>query len=261
MYDLLGLEAATDALWAGMARAFRAEGVQDVPDRLTRGDDALALWTARDLLFSQTCGYPLTHALVGRVSLVATPIYGCPGCGGGLYRSEILVRAGDPAAGIADLRGRRAAVNGGDSQSGYSALRHAVADLAEAGRFFGAVTFTGSHRGSMQEVASDAADVCAIDCVTFNLLRHTEPDLVRRLRVLASSATAPALPYITRRDATEDDLKRLRAGLTRACGDPALAEVRALLLLEGIVVMPLSAYDRMLEMESAARAAGYPQLA
>src|SRR3546814_8202871 len=79
MYDLPGLEAATDAWWAGLAAAFRAEGLHQVPERLTREGGHAALWTAPDLLFSQTCGYPLTHALAGRVTLVATPIYDCPG--------------------------------------------------------------------------------------------------------------------------------------------------------------------------------------
>src|SRR3546814_15586928 len=80
-----------------LAAAFRAEGLAGVPERLTRDGDHAALWTAPDLLFSQTCGYPLTHALAGRVTLVATPTYGCPGCDGGPYRSEILVRRDAPA--------------------------------------------------------------------------------------------------------------------------------------------------------------------
>lgn len=261
MYDLPELRAAGDALWAGFARAFRAEGLDDVPERLTRSDDVMALWRAPELFFSQTCGYPLTHDLAGRVALVATPIYDIPGCEGGRYRSEILVRADDPATGLADLRGCRAAANGADSQSGYSALRHAVMDLAEEGRFFASTTFTGSHRASMRQVAQGAADVCAVDVVTYRLLCRVDPGLTGALRVLAHSAEAPALPYITRRDIAADDLRRLQAGLARAAGDPALKDARAELLLAGVVVLPLSAYDRILEMESAARAAGYPELA
>ena len=261
MYDLPGLERATDAWWAGLAAAFRAEGLEEVPERLTRDSDHAALWNAPDLFFSQTCGYPLTHALAGRVTLVATPIYDCPGCDDGQYRSEILVRADDPAASLGKLKGRRAAVNAADSQSGCHALRHAVMDLAEAGRFFGAVVMTGGHRASMQAVAEGTADVCAIDCVTWHLLRRTQPDLAARLRVLASSAPAPALPYITRLGVPADDLRRLQAGLRRAIGDPALAEVRAELLLADVVVKPLAAYDRILELEDAAVTAGYPVLA
>jgi ABC-type phosphate/phosphonate transport system substrate-binding protein len=113
----------------------------------------------------------------------------------------------------------------------------------------------------MRQVAAGAADVCAVDGVTFHLLARLEPRLTGRLRVLARSAEAPALPYISRRGLPREDLARLRAGLRRAAADPALAEVRADLLLEGVVVKPLSAYDRILELESAAAAAGYPDLA
>ncbi len=261
MYDLPGLEEATDAWWSGLAAAFRAEGLAAVPERLTRGEDVEGLWTSPDLLFSQTCGYPLTHALAGQVSLVATPVYACPGCAGGAYRSEILVRAEDPVDSLAGLRGARAAANGPESQSGYSALRHAVAELAEAGRFFGAVKTSGSHLNSMQMVAAGEADVCAVDCVTYHLLTRTQPELTGGLRVLAATAAAPALPYITRRGLGEEDVERLRAGLRRAVADPALAEVRAALLLADVVVRPLSDYQRILELEVAAVAAVYPELA
>jgi ABC-type phosphate/phosphonate transport system substrate-binding protein len=261
MYDLPGLEAATDAWWAGLAAAFAAEGIDDVPPRITRGGDTGRSWLAPDLLLGQTCGYPLTHALAGRVALVATPVYACPGCSDGNYRSEILVRADNRAERLEDLRGGRAVANSADSQSGYSALRHAVARSAQDGRFFGSVTFSGSHLRSMEAVAAGEADVCAIDGVTFHLLTRLRPDLTRQLRVIARSADAPALPYITRRDASQDGLARLRAGLRRAATDPALAEVRAELLLEGFVVKPLTAYDRILELEAAAAEAGYPKLA
>lgn len=261
MYDLPGLEAATDAWWAGLAVAFRAEGLRDVPQRLTREADHAALWTAPDLFFSQACGYPLTHALADRVTLVATPAYGCAGCDGATYRSAILVRADDPARGLADLKGRRAAVNAADSQSGCHALRHAVMDLARDGRFFAEVIVTGSHRASAEAVAAGEAEVCALDCVTWALLQRSAPELASRLRVLATSEPAPALPYITRRDIATGDLQRLRAGLARACADPALAEARAALLLQGVVVLPLSAYDRILDMEAAADAAGCRALA
>lgn len=261
MYAPPGLEAATEAWWAGLAAAFRAEGVTDVPERLTWDADNTALWSAPDLFFSQTCGYPLTHALAGNVTLVATPVYDCPGCDGGQYRSEILVRADDPAASLVELKGARAAINAADSQSGCHALRHAVMDLTYEGRFFAAVVTTCSHRASMQAVAAGAADVCAVDCVTWHLLCRTQPELTARLRVLAHSADAPALPYITRHDVAPDDLRRLQAGLVRAVGAPGLAAVRAELLIAGVVLRPLSAYDRILEMEAAANAAGCGDLA
>src|SRR3546814_2648055 len=65
---------------------------------------------------------------------------------------------------------------------------------------------------AMQAVAAGEADVCAIDCVTWCLLQRSEPALTTRLRGLASSQAAPALPYIAHRDIPGDDLQRLRAG-------------------------------------------------
>ena len=67
MYDWPEVREATDDFWAAMARCLGS----DV--RLSRPEDFAAAWTREDLLFSQTCGYPFTHALKDKVSLVATP--------------------------------------------------------------------------------------------------------------------------------------------------------------------------------------------
>jgi ABC-type phosphate/phosphonate transport system substrate-binding protein len=76
------------------------------------------------------------------------------------------------------------------------------------------------------------------------------------LRIIARSASAPALPYVTRRDIAPSDLEKLRAGLRAAMTDPVLAETRAAMLLSGLEIVPLQAYDRLLEMEREADRAG-----
>ena len=76
------------------------------------------------------------------------------------------------------------------------------------------------------------------------------------MRIIARSASAPALPFVTRRDIAPSDLEKLRAGLRAAMADPALAGTRAAMLLAGIEIIPLQAYDRMLEMEREADRAG-----
>jgi ABC-type phosphate/phosphonate transport system substrate-binding protein len=261
MYDLPELHAATDAWWQGLARAFRREGIDDVPDALDRCPDIRQVLLSPGLLFSQTCGYPLTHALAGKVTLLATPCYAAAGCEAADYCSLVIVAAGNPAADIAALRGARCAINGTDSQSGYSALRALVAPLAAGGRFFGTVAVSGGHRASIGLVATGQADVAAIDCVTHELLNRHRPAVLAGTRVLCRTAAATGLPYVTRRGADADLLARLRSGLQRALADPALTTVRDSLLLTGIAVVPLSAYDRIAAMETAAIAAGYPKLA
>ena len=108
---------------------------------------------------------------------------------------------------------------------------------------------SGGHRKSVAAVREGRADVAAIDCVTYANLQAAAPREVKPLRVIGLSASAPALPYITRRDISPEDLQRLRAGLHAAIADPTLAETRAAMLIAGIEIVPLRAYDRMLEME------------
>jgi hypothetical protein len=111
MYDLPALRQATDDWWSGLARALTAAGLEGVPKRLTREANSEELWCRPDLLISQTCGYPLTHALAGQVRLVATPAYHVEGCDGALYRSVFLVTIRPrrwqifAAAGLPSIRG------------------------------------------------------------------------------------------------------------------------------------------------------------
>jgi hypothetical protein len=79
--------------------------------------------------------------------------------------------------------------------------------------------------------------------------------------VLCRTAAAPNLPYVTRIQADDDLLARLRNGLKRAVADPSLTASRDSLMLAGVDIIPLSAYDIIGEMEAAAVAAGYGAIA
>lgn len=261
MYDLPELRSVADAWWQGLAGAIRAEGIAEVPEALDRRAAYREVWLLPDLLMSQTCGYPLTHDLRGRVTLLATPCYDAPGCEDAEYCSLVLVAADDPAADIVDLRGRRCAVNSHDSQSGANALKALIASRGGQGRFFGNVVVSGGHAASVAMVAAGEADVVAIDCVSHALLSRYRPHALAGTRVLCRTPSAPNLPYITRRTAESDLLRRLRTGIARAFADPRLSELRGALFLAGVAELPLSAYDRILDMENAAARTGYAAVA
>jgi len=261
MYDLPELRAATDAWWATIARHLRAAGVDGVPAALDRGRPLAAVWRDPALLLTQTCGYPLTHGFADALTALAVPSYAAEGCAPGRYRSAFVVRAGDPAASLADLRGRRAAANEPGSQSGCNALRAAVAPLAGGARFFASVAWTGAHRASVAAVRGGSADVAAIDAVTLALLVRHAPSEVAGLRVLAWSAEAPALPYATRRGVPPALRQRLTAGLLAAAADPAGASARDTLLLSRLEPIADAAYAAIPEMRGAAERLDYPQLA
>jgi len=249
MYWLTELAWIADLWWDGLARHWRAAGLRDVPEASEEPRELYELWLAPDLFFAQTCGYPLTHELKDKVTLVATPRYAAPGCEGASYRSFIIVREDSAIESLADLAGKTAGINGYDSQSGWNVLRRALAPVLTAPGAFPRIVETGAHRRSIAAVRAGDVDVAAIDCVTFALLRQAAPNEVEDLRVIAASERAPSLPYITRKDIAPEDLARLRQGLKAAMADPDLADIRRALLIGGIEFLPETAYDRILQIE------------
>ena len=217
--------ATVDAWWNGLARAFRAEGIPGVPDRLDRSLSLDALWGAPDLLLTQTCGYPLFGSWAGRLQYVATPRYAAPGCEGADYCSWIVVAADSSARCLEDLRGARCSISARNSHSGYNALRALIAPLARNGRFFGSVSVSGGHAESLAQLGRGEVDVAAIDCVTHALLSRCRPQAIARDAHHRPHRDAPGLPYATRIDAAPELVQRLRAGLLRAFADPGASSV------------------------------------
>lgn len=251
---------ATRLFWEALAERIRAMGL-DAPARLDddmRYDEA---WLRPDLLFGQTCGYPYVQRLRGHVQLLATPVYGLPGCDGPLKCSFIIVNAQSSAGSIEDLRGARAAINDPGSNSGHNLFRAFVAPHAIDGRFFSSVMETGGHVLSIDAVSSGAADVAAIDCVTFGNTLRFDPARVAGVRILAETAKGPGLPFITAATTPAKDLVILRRALAETIADPALAHVCDTLSLRGISLLGDADYEALAGLERAARRYGYPAIA
>ena len=247
MYDPPFAQAANDALWQIIAGHARALGLAAAP-RLERARPYRAVWEDAGLDFAQTCGLPLVTRLKERVRLVATPRYAFPGCEGAQYRSLIVVRAGAGFAGLAALRGKRAAINARDSHSGCNALAHTVAPLVGDGGFFSGYVVTGAHVASLAAVRDGRADVCACDCVTFGLFARHAPASLAGLAVLGETAAAPAPPFITRGQAGDAEVALWREALVRGLADPESEGPRAFLGLAGVTMLDLAAYDRIGDM-------------
>jgi hypothetical protein len=170
----------------------------------------------------------------------------------------VIVGADSTTRAFEDLRGARCAINGLDSQSGCNALRSLVATASKAGRFFRSVAISGGHQASLALVAARQADVAAIDCVTHTVLARHRPQAQRHARVSVVLPRRPACP--TSREPVP-------GGPAPA---PARRPERALLipnrggsgrLVAGRGSCRLAAYDRIGELEDAAIAAGYPEIA
>lgn len=229
MYDMAPLRAANDRFWTEIRNSLGYG-----PQALSRDLDPWTVWQSPDLLLAQTCGLPFRSRLHDKVTLVATPDYGLPGCPPGHYNSVLVVRA--------DAKGNRPenfaqgtlAYNEALSQSGWAAPSSYFADR---GLRFTSLLQTGAHAASARAVAEGRADIAGIDALTWTLLREHDT-ITERLRVIGTTAPTPALPYIT---AWGRDPKPLRAAL-RAALQALSAADRAALHLKGFDALPASAY-------------------
>lgn len=245
MYDLPETAAATDLWWMGLAAHFAAAGMERPPARLTRPGEGIAFWSRPDLLFSQSCGYPLVTVLAGRVTVLGTPCYDAPGCDGPEYCSVILVDEASECRELIDLRGGRCAVNDAGSWSGHHVLRLMLATLGATESFCGCFR-SGSHAASAAAVAEGRADFAAIDCVTHANLSRWRPRVLAGTRVLCTSPRMPGLPLIAGAAASPPEVAAMRAGLAAAVGDPELAEARKTLGIAGIHGVEPGGYDPIL---------------
>jgi ABC-type phosphate/phosphonate transport system substrate-binding protein len=240
MYDLPEVRWATDALWAAVAARLSADDIA-APPALLRGPALPDLWAGPALLFSQTCGNPYVRLFRDRLRLVATPCYAAPGCDGPRYRSHLVARAGGPKQTLADFRGAVCAVNDWDSLSGWVGFAAVLPEAPD--QFFAGAVVTGAHVASLAAVAAGDADIAAIDCVTYALLHRHRPAAVAGLRIVGATNLAPGLPYVTRRGIDDGMVAALQRALRDALADPATADARAALLLDGIEILGEADYD------------------
>jgi len=247
-YETL-LDTVTDALRSG--------GWQGQVE-LVRDPVLPEFWRQPDLLFGQTCGYPYMTQLQGQVQLIATPGYAMPGCHGSDYSSAIVVRSNGPIRRLDDARGLAAAANDRHSNSGMNVLRHAVAPLAVDGRFFGKVIWSGSHYASLGLVRDGAADIAAVDCVTFAYLQQENPAWLEGLSVLQYSASSPGLPMIAGQNVPAELVAQLRTVLLQP--NPVLAQLMRSLRISAFEYRPHGDYCHILELECQAQAVAFPIL-
>ena len=261
MYDLPEVRDATHRWWAGLAGHLRTAGFSAAPDMLGHPSDPARVWHDPELLLSQTCGYPLIHALAGKLAVLGTPCYRAPGCAGSDYASALVVAADSPATDLAAMRGARCVFNAFDSHSGYNVLRAMIAPLAGGRRFFSSVEPSGSHIASIAAVGDARADLCAVDTVTHALLARERPRILDGTRVLGFSPRAPGLPYVCAATWSTAERARIADAVIRAFADARLADARRRLLLAGFDVDTGDRYHAVAAFERAAVDGGYPRLA
>ena len=145
----------------------------------------------------QTCSLPCVDFLEESARVFAFPQYSATGCGAATYSSFLVVRSDLPGEELAEFAGATATVNDPHFQSGHTSL---VMELERGGHrmpFFGRARVSRAHSASIRMLAEGAADIAAIDCVSYaHFQRNGDPD-VGAVRIIGRTPEAPAPPYIT----------------------------------------------------------------
>ena len=230
MYDWPEIRDETDRYWSHLYQAFEEAGC-DAPSALTRPDDEALAWSQDDLFFSQTCGYPFSKFPEGQAHLLSVPSFAVPGWSGGTYSSAVVVAKTAPCDTLDDTRELRFAYNGENSLSGFRCLSPLLGHPFD---WFKHQHHSSGHRASLDRISDGQADIAAIDAYCWYLYQMIEPKRAERLRVLAWTPALPALPYITRGSASEEELNRMKRALKRGVENAVHDDNLSILALSGL---------------------------
>lgn len=177
------------------------------------------------------CGYPfLQHR--DSLSLLGVPVWhGRP-----LYQSYLIVREGDGAAGLEDLRGGVHAFSDPDSNSGYLVTASDLARMGETPEhFFSRHIFTYGHRNVVRAVAGGLTRSGSVDGYVWEALANVEPDLTAGTRIVARSEWLGFPPFAARADRASDRaIGRFGEALRNLGETPGGREALQLLFLDRI---------------------------
>ncbi len=220
--------------------------------------ELMQLWLSPQLLFTQTCGYPLMTLLRGQVKLIGRPRYEFEHASGGTHCSLLLSHEREGRRTLEDFYDSRGVINDEGSNSGMNLLRHSLAPLHQDGRFFDSVGQSGAHRESLRWLREDLADLAAVDSVTFAYLARFAPHEVAGLRVVARSALSPCLPYITHAETSVEAIEGIRAAMNQALQE--LPDVAATLGLSEVLPACEADYQVLLDYRDEAQALGFASI-
>ncbi len=199
-----------------------------------------ALLVSRQLDAAWICGYPFV-AYRNELSLVAVPVWH----GQTLYQSYLIAHSGLKAANLADLRGSVHAFSDPDSNSGFLVTRAALVELGSSpADFFRQNFFTYGHRNVIRAVAAGLASSGSVDGYVYEVLRETEPELVRSTRIVAKSEWLGFPPIACpAAEAGSQTTAVIRSALVDMPSDDKGRNVLSLLRLDGFRVEPTTLFD------------------
>jgi phosphonate transport system substrate-binding protein len=199
-----------------------------------------ALLVSGQIQSAWICGYPYVQYKAD-LDLVATPVWhGKP-----LYQSYLIAAAGRVVDDWHGLKGDVHAFSDPDSNSGFLVTRTLLAKnrlLPE--NFFSRTFFTYGHRNVVRAVASGLAQSGSVDGYVYEVMRETEPELIKQTGIVRRSEWLGFPPVASPKSLGGDPrVRALRQALVSMKDDPEGKKVLDLLRLDGFLATDPSLFD------------------
>lgn len=199
-----------------------------------------ALLVSGQIQSAWICGYPYVQYKAD-LDLVATPVWhGKP-----LYQSYLIAAAGRAVDDWHGLKGDVHAFSDPDSNSGFLVTRTLLAKnrlLPE--NFFSRTFFTYGHRNVVRAVGSGLAQSGSVDGYVYEVMRETEPELIRQTGIVRRSEWLGFPPVASPKSLAGDPrVRALRQALVSMKDDPEGKKVLDLLRLDGFLATDPSLFD------------------
>lgn len=209
-----------DRFFEGMAQYLSENLSTDV--RVVRGVD----WRERERQFDRgeldllwVCGLPYVRKFDRdreAARLIAAPVMAAPRYGDRpVYFSDLVVRADHPAGDLTDLTGARWAYNEPGSHSGFAVLLAELTRLSLTPGSFAEIIEAGSHEMALRLISDGKADFAAIDSTVLELEASRSPELISRLKVIATLGPSPIPPLVASRRLAPDLGTEVQAALLK----------------------------------------------
>jgi ABC-type phosphate/phosphonate transport system substrate-binding protein len=220
------------------------------------------LWSRNDRgCVFMMCGYPIAMRHFA-VTPIAAPIPSAAWTQGhALYRSDLIVKAASRFQALTDTFGGRLGWSTMHSHSGFNALRHHLLQYRTRDRptlYSHVVGNLGSVRKLFDSVCDGTIDVGPVDAYWHLLLRHHEPELAARVRVIESTATAPIPSLVASPAVPREIIDRLAASFASASQQPWFHPLAAPIMITGFEACALGDFDIIRAREEEAIRTGYP---
>lgn len=219
------------------------------------------LWSRSDLgCVFMTCGYPIAMRRFP-VTPIAAPIPSAPWTQGRpLYRSDLIVKADSRYKTLSDTFGGRLGWTTNHSHSAFNALRYHLLQYRTPDRpalYSRVVSDLGSVRKLFEAICDGTIDVGSIDAYWHLLLQRHQPELAARVRVIASTATAPIPVFVASPAVPREISDRLSASFASAQYQTWFCRLAAAIMIEGFASSALEDFDIIRAREDEAVRAGY----